>query len=214
MAVIICTMICLVIPLMVIEIVSNFSLLTVKNISWVLTSFWIISPGLIPRSEITGSHGLIFESFLIDNAKLLSWKLIHLTSSRIEKKYRFKKNMLALLSWGWWSTDCGNILLCALLPNCHPVTQLTSSCCRKDGGHGYCSPQMGSLHDLINVPERSLATALCLMCWMRQTISSILSFPPFSMFSCFCVSLAGSLRARWLLQSSLSILKGQFHWCP
>ena len=64
MAVIICTIIYLVLPLMVIEIVRNFSLLTIKNISWVLTSFWMISSGFIPRSEITGSHGLNFEGFL------------------------------------------------------------------------------------------------------------------------------------------------------
>lgn len=70
-AVIICIIIYLVIPLVGIEIVSNFLLLTVKNISWALTSFCIISSGLIPRSEIIGSYGLAFES-LIYNAKLLS----------------------------------------------------------------------------------------------------------------------------------------------
>lgn len=89
------TIIYFIIPLMAIEIVGSFSLLTVKNVSWVLTSFWMISSGLIPRSEITGSDGLTFESFLIDNAKLLSWKLIHFTSSRIGSKYCFSKIMLA-----------------------------------------------------------------------------------------------------------------------
>lgn len=55
---------------------------------------------------------------------------------------------------------CWNILLCAPLAGSCPTTQLMSSCCWEEGGHGIGAHIRGSPQGLINILARTSATAL------------------------------------------------------
>lgn len=63
------------------------------------------------------------------------------------------------------------------------------------GAMGTLAHRAGRFQVLINIPERSLATALCPMYGTMLIVSSIWWFPPFSKFSCLFVPPTGSLRA-------------------